>query len=67
MVSPPAGNRPSWVASIKLAATSSAAPIPIWTLRRDHLATTPAPSQAPATAAAIMATRVVMSAAMIEM
>ena len=33
---------------------SSAVPIPIWTFRFGQLATTPAPSQAPATAAAII-------------
>ena len=50
----PAGKRPSCVINISEAAASSAAPMPICTLRFGHFATTPAPSQAPATAAAII-------------
>ena len=46
------------------AATSSALPIPICTLRFGQLATTPAPSHAPATAAAIIRISVVGSTAM---
>ena len=38
----------------KIAAASSAKPIPICTLRFDQPATMPAPSHAPATAAAII-------------
>ena len=40
--------------NMKTAAASSATPMPIWTLRFGHLATTPAPSHAPSTAAAII-------------
>ncbi len=65
--SPPSGKSSSWVPSIRPAASSSATPMPIWMLRRGQLATTPAPSQAPATAAAIISTRVRMSTLTIEM
>ena len=51
----------------KVAAAISARPIPIWTRRRGQAATTPAPSQAPATEAAIMPMSVVMSTSTIAM
>ena len=47
--------------NISVAATSSAAPIPICTFRRGQPATSPAPSQAPSMEATIIITRVVMS------
>ena len=46
-----------------LAATSSAQPMPIWMFRRGQPETTPAPTQEPVTAAAIISTRVVTSMA----
>ena len=56
--SPPPGNMLICVMNISTAAPSSAAPIPTCTFCRDHDATTPAPSQAPSTAAAISANSV---------
>ena len=44
-----------------MAATSSSTPMPVWMPRRDQLDTKPAPSQAPATAAAIIRISVCMS------
>ncbi len=66
-VSPPDGKRPRFVIAKNEAAASSARPIPTWTLRLGHEATTPAPSQAPATEAAIMPIRVVISTSTIAM
>ena len=54
-VSPPAGKSPRLVIAKNAAAASSARPMPIWTRRRGQPATTPAPSHAPATEAAIIA------------
>ena len=59
--SPPPGNRLIWVMNISRAAPSRATPIPTWTFCRGHDATTPAPSHAPSTAAAINANSVITS------
>ncbi len=66
-VSPPGGKRCRFVIAKKKAAASSASPIPICTRRRGQEATTPAPSQAPATEAAIMPISVVMSTSTMAM
>ena len=58
---PPPGSSCSWLASMKPAATKSAVPMPICTARREKPETMPAPSHAPATAAAISSTSVVKS------
>ena len=53
--------------SMRPAAASSAEPMPSWTRARLQRDTTPAPSQAPATAAAIMDARVGMATVTIAM
>ena len=54
-------------ASMMAEAASSALPMPIWIARRGQPATTPAPSQAPSTEAAMSNTRVVVSTSMTVM
>ena len=66
-VSPPAGKRPRLVIAKNVAAASSARPMPSCTFRRDQAATTPAPSHAPATDAAIIPISVVISTSTIAM
>ena len=63
---PPPGKRCSCVISISVAAASSAMPIPIWTFCFGHFETTPAPSHAPSTAAAIIENSVSTSTGMID-
>ena len=59
--SPPPGTVFVRRATMIAAATSSKTPMPSCTRRRDHVDTTPAPSHAPATAAAIIVSSVLMS------
>ena len=65
--SPPSGTRPSCVISMTEAAASRATPMPRWMRGRLQRETTPAPSQAPITAAAIMTVSVGMATETIAM